>query len=61
VKEDNLFKKFKSTTQKYWRKLEEGFLKPLLIFDYYQRKSQIKLDKLKKRKEEYEEYKRRHE
>lgn len=41
-----LIKKFKSTTQKYWRRVEEGFLKPMLIYDYHSRKDAIKMHKL---------------
>lgn len=50
------FKKLKSTTQKYWKKMENGFLKPHLIYNYHERKDQIKLDKMKKRKEEHDKY-----
>jgi hypothetical protein len=46
-------KRLKSTTEKYWKKLENGFLKPNLIYNYHERKNQIKLDKLNKRKEEH--------
>jgi hypothetical protein len=42
--------RLKSTTQKYWRRCEEGFLKPHLIFDYHNRKQQIKMEKIKARK-----------
>ena len=35
-------------------------LKPFLIYDYYSRKEEIKEEKLKKRKEEAEEYWRRY-
>ena len=48
--------KLKNTTQKYWRRCQEGFLKPLLIHDYHNRKQQIKMDKIKMRKEEVEEF-----
>lgn len=50
------FKRLKTTTEKYWKKLENGFLKPHLIFNYHERKNQIKLDKLNKRKEEHDRY-----
>jgi hypothetical protein len=50
------FKRLKSTTEKYWKKLENGLLKPHLIYNYHERKNQIKLDKLNKRKEEHERY-----
>ena len=36
------YHKVKGTTQKYWKKCEEGFLKPQLIFNYYSRKEEIK-------------------
>lgn len=49
-------KKLKTTTEKYWKKLENGFIKPHLIFNYHERKDQIKLEKLNKRKEEHEKY-----
>lgn len=42
-----LLDKYRSPTQKYWKKFDEGILKPFLIFDYYQRRDQIKLQKLK--------------
>lgn len=41
-----LFSKVKNTTQKYWRKFEEGFIKPKLIYDYYARREEIKKEKL---------------
>lgn len=47
--EDHIFKRIRGSAQKYWRKFEEGFVKPNLIFDYFQRKEQIKLEKLKDR------------
>lgn len=46
----------KSTTQKYWRRCEEGCLKPHLIYDYHSRKDQIKEEKLQRRREEIQEY-----
>lgn len=51
-----LLKRLKTTTEKYWKKLENGFLKPNLIFNYHERKNQIKLDKLNKRKQEHDRY-----
>ncbi len=45
-------KLYKSKGQKYWKKFDEGVLKPFLIFNYVQRKDEIKKMKKKQRLDE---------
>ena len=34
-------RKFRSQTQKYWKRFDEGFVKPFLIYNYKGRKEDI--------------------
>lgn len=52
----NFYGKMKHTTYKYWKKCEQGFMKPLLIYNYYERKDTIKREKKEQRKKECEQY-----
>lgn len=46
-------RKYRSKTQKYWKRLEEGFIKPFLIFNYRGRREEISLAKQKQRNQEF--------
>ena len=46
-------RKYRSKTQKYWKRLEEGFIKPFLIFNYRGRREEIREAKQKQRNEEF--------
>lgn len=45
-------KRYKSKAQKYWKKFDEGILKPFLIYNYTNRKAEIKQLKQRQRIEE---------
>jgi sodium/hydrogen exchanger 8 len=46
------YKKFDSKSNKFFQRLDENYLKPFLIYNYEERKEDIKLAKRKMREKE---------